>query len=109
MMGRIRKAWRALRGHVEVREVVKEVTILGTPEPVTLYEVVEAWQGLGYAHDIPIAHYLTCEQAHAENPGRRVRVAEFYRIGDTYLSGLQVAQIIVQPKPKVPKGKRNGR
>jgi hypothetical protein len=86
----------------------KEVTLLGTPEPVQLY-VVEEYSHAGYGgYWRVVARYHTCEQAHAENPGRRVTARTFWRVGTTYISDLKVEVIHIQPKPKRPKGREKG-
>jgi hypothetical protein len=109
-MNRLKQAWLALCGKLEpeVREVVKEVTLLGTPEQVTLYEVIKSRDMMGYTIETTMARFLACEQAHAEYPGQVVRAKPYYRIGDVYLTGLQVEPVYVQPKPKVAKGKKRG-
>lgn len=107
-MTRLKQAWLALWGKLEpeVREVVKEVTLLGTPEQVTLYEVIPNCYSMGsMTHYAAEAYFLTCEQAHKEKPGQRVVARTYWRIGDVYFGGLQVKPVVVQPKPKVSKGK----
>jgi hypothetical protein len=110
-MTRLKQAWLALCGKLEpeVREVevVREQMILGTPEEVTLYEVIKREHRVySCGYDSVIARYLTCEQAHAEHPSRIVQAKRYWRIGSTYLSGLRVEHVTVEPKPKIAKGKR---
>lgn len=117
-MSRIRNAWRALMGaEPEVREVVKEVvkteTVLGSAEEATIYRVVEEEKvpeicaGYvyvpGYTLLKPVADYTTCEQAHAEHPGKKVQAVKVYRVGRVYVTSLSVTKLDVK-KPKRAKG-----
>lgn len=104
---------------VEVEKVVtKEITILGAPEKATLfltqdpgYRRALGWP-YGNVQNMPQPaewhgrYYLTCEQAFAECPGAEVHRVERWRVGEVFVSELKVETLVVQPKPKVPKGKR---
>jgi hypothetical protein len=114
-MSRIRNAWRALMGNdpepekVEVAVVKTETeTILGSPEPVTVFHVTEShgsYSEFGFTTFgvRTIGYYATCEQAHSEHPGKTVKAVDVWRVGSTYLTSLKVTKIDVK-KPKRAKG-----
>ena len=89
--------------------VEKVVTLLGTPEPVTLYRAYKTEYMSALYTFIPcinvLGYYLSCEQAFSDHPHADVDTIKAYRVGKVYVKDLKVAEVKVQPKPKRSKGK----
>jgi hypothetical protein len=90
-------------------EVEKVVTLLGDPQPVTLYRAYKTeWMPALYT-SFPymkvLGYFLSCEQAFAEHPSADVDKIEAWKVGKTYVTSLKVAEVKVHPKPKRGKGK----
>ena len=93
------------------RIVEREVILLGTPEPVTLYLTEDPFARNRYIYGRggppPEWHGLyfrTCEQAFAECPAANVNKVERWLLDGRYLATIRTEEITVQPKPKVDKG-----
>lgn len=95
----------------KVVEVEKEVVkyLLGTPEPISVFE---AYEEVPYVTSVMcgsynklLGYYKTCAEAFASHPGSRVKERRVWRVGDTYISNLEVQPIIITKKPKREKGK----
>lgn len=108
----IKNAWRGLVGNlptIEVEKVVeREAIVYGDAAPVTLYGASEyVYDGTYfYGRRKLTKYYATCEQAHAENPGREVATISAYRLGSLYILSRGTTEIEVVPKPKVTKGRK---
>ena len=117
---------------VRVKEFVnRTITLLGTPAPVTIYMVRDpefrraldlhkshmssyyALAAFGSAkirpepkpHEWHGHYFASCEQAFAAHPTAEVDAVSGWKIGDQFVTGLEVRPITIQPKPKRPKGK----
>jgi hypothetical protein len=67
------------------------------PEAMPEHPKPPAWEG---------QYFHTCEQAFAAHPGAKVTSVSGWKVGDEFVTGLEVRPLTVQPKPKVAKGKR---
>ena len=112
------------KGSQEVIVQRVEVPVIGDAHVVLLYAVdaltgrtvsrgfVNPYQnglaaGAFASLEVPeteVRRYLTCEQAHAEHPGRTVTQQRAIKIGTTYFLISLASEVSVQPKPKVAKG-----
>lgn len=116
-MNRFHKAWLALTGRLEPEVRVVCTTLVGEPHMATLYCVQlpdkDAGYVSGYHGEIWLkrkpTYYTTCAQAHAEHPDECVSAVKAIKVGGDYVIASSLQQINVQPKPKRPKGVRNGR
>lgn len=105
-MNRITRALLALFGRLEpeVREV--HVPVFSGAHVSPIY-CATRHDGLGGRYQ---TYYLTCEQAHLENPGCEVSKSDAIKVGDRYFGNRWgLYEITPQPKPKVAKGKRSGK
>ena len=110
-MNRLTKAWKALCGTLEPE--VREVPVLGEAHLTKLYLVnvpdttssrIQTLGGEVYFTASNPAYYATCEQAHAEHPGKLVEEVKAIRVGASYFVG-KLRAVKAQPKPKRPKGR----
>jgi hypothetical protein len=106
-MTRLKKAWLALCGELEPREVFSDCVV------VKAYRITD-WNyhfGGGMVRSYPGArrYYETCTQAYATEPGRRVDEVNVLKAGGQLFvlsDKAWMREIQLQPKPKIAKGKR---
>lgn len=67
--------------------VVKTIVVMGTPEPVTLYESYE--QGCGCSGR-SYGHFSTYEKAFEVFPQFSVRPVKFYKVGEHYIENIEM-------------------